>query len=125
MWTMTETRATPLECGDEALLQRAANTKLVEIDINIIRDYVKDYLFGRVVFLWDKVQLDKSGVLYNDRIRNCRGKIAEGTLLNVSEEHTMTYMDLVWSQMTQQNIYAKWLSSKWLNVYQVVQKRFM
>jgi hypothetical protein len=109
---MTETRATPLECGDEALLQRAANTKLVEIDINIIRDYVKDYLFGRVVFLWDKVQLDKSGVLYNDRIRNCRGKIAEGTLLNVSEEHTMTYMDLVWSQMTQQNIYAKWLSSK-------------
>jgi hypothetical protein len=52
-------RASPLE-HDEALLQRAANTKLVEIDINIIHDYVKDDLFARVIFLQDKVQLDKN-----------------------------------------------------------------
>jgi hypothetical protein len=85
-------RASPLG-HDEALLQRAANTKLVEIDINIIHDYVKDDLFARVIFLWDKVQLDKNGVLYNDYIRNCRGKIADGTLLHVSDEHAKTSMD--------------------------------
>jgi hypothetical protein len=95
-------RASPLE-HDEALLQRAANIKLVEIDINIIHDYVKDNLFARVIFLQDKVQLDKNGVLYNDYIRNCRGKIADGTLLNVSDEHTKTFLDLVWSEMTKQN----------------------
>jgi hypothetical protein len=31
--------------------------------------------------------------------------------LNVSDEHTKTFMDLVWSEMTKQNWYAKWLKS--------------
>lgn len=109
----------------QALLHRASNPELVDIDIRRVGEYVREDLFQRTVFLWDKNQLEIDGALYNDYMNNCQAKIADGALLNVGNREAKNYMNLVWVTMTKRDLYAKWLGAKRTNSYQSMRDKFM
>jgi hypothetical protein len=57
---------------------------------------VKEVLFEKVVFVWNKGTLQPGGVLHKDYLMNCRVKIAVGKLVNATDSEAETYMNLLW-----------------------------
>lgn len=105
-------------------MSRAADPDKLEEDKNKVRDYVKEELFERVVFVWNKKALDIGGILHEDYIKNCRSKIANGTLVNASDRDAEAYMNVLWNIMVKENRYREWLSHKRSSRYQAVQDKF-
>jgi len=56
---------------------------------------------------------------------NCKGLLADGQLVLVSDEVAKTYMNVLWKNMTQADLYNKWMSAKRSNTYQAIQNNFM
>jgi len=107
------------------VLARAGDPAKIEEDKNKVRDYVKDELFERVIFVWDKAALQPSGVLHQDYMKNCKARLADGKLIDATDSDAETYMNLVWTIIVKENCYQTWLSNKRSNTYQAVQDRFM
>jgi hypothetical protein len=49
---------------------RAGDPSKIEEDKNEVQDYVKEVLFEKVVFVWNKVTLQLGGVLHNNYLTN-------------------------------------------------------
>jgi hypothetical protein len=81
----------------------AGDPSKIEEDKNEIQDYVKEALFEKVVFIWNKGALQPGGVLHKDYLMNCRAKIAEGKLMNTTDSEAETYMNLLWTMMVKEN----------------------
>jgi hypothetical protein len=73
---------------------------------------VKEVLFEKVVFIWNKGALQPGGVLQKDYLTNCRAKIAGSKLMNATDSKTETYMNLLWTMMVKKNCYRERLSHK-------------
>lgn len=106
------------------LVQRLNNPALFESDRNVVRDYVKKDLFERLVFIWDERALATNGALYRSYTANCRSLIADGQLVNASDEEANTYMELLWTMMMKDENYPKWLQQKRSNAHQAMADKF-
>jgi hypothetical protein len=58
------------------VISQTADPSKIEEDKNEIQDYVKEVLFEKVVFVWNKGALQPGGVLHKDYLMKCRAKIA-------------------------------------------------
>jgi hypothetical protein len=67
----------------------------IEEDKNEVQDYVKEMLFEKVVFVWNKGALQPGGVLHKDYLQNCRAKIAGSKLMNATDSEMEMYMNLL------------------------------
>jgi hypothetical protein len=106
------------------VLSRAGSEASIAADKNKVREYVKDELFARVVFIWTKASLAVDGVLHKDYLRNCRSRIADGALVDVADSDAFPYMNILWKVMVQENSYGEWLAQKRSSRYQAVQDKF-
>jgi hypothetical protein len=73
---------------------------------------VKEVLFEKVVFIWNKGALQPGGVLHKDFLMNCRAKIAGSKLMNATDSAAETYMNLLWTTIVKKNCYQEWFSHK-------------
>jgi hypothetical protein len=96
----------------------------IEEDKNEIRDYVKEVLFEKVVFIWNKGALQPGVVLHKGYLTNCRAKIAGSKLMNAMDSEAEMYMHLLWTIMVKENCYREWLSHKRSAKYQAVEDMF-
>jgi hypothetical protein len=85
---------------------------------------LKEVLFEKVVFVWNKGALQPGGVLHKDYLTNCREKIAGSKLMNAMDSKAEMYMSLLWTMMVKENCYREWLSHKRSAKYQPVQDKF-
>jgi hypothetical protein len=53
------------------VLQQASDEELQAANIKLVGKYVKDVLFEKMVFLWDRKALDTNGKLHKDYLENC------------------------------------------------------
>lgn len=106
-------------------LQRAANAEQVAADQKKVCSYVKNNLFERVVFVWEKSSLDRGGKLHEDYLKNCKNLLADGALVAMRNEEAELYMNLLWDSMTKDLCYVDWLNAKRSNTYQAMQDRFI
>lgn len=105
-------------------LQTAANEEQIKKDQRVVRDYVKNELWEKVVFLWSKKSLDRGGVLHTAYLRSCKRLLSDGKLVSVADEEAETYMNLLWMQMTKDGSYRAWLGQRRSNTYQAMQDKF-
>jgi len=96
----------------------------VREDINIMRDYVKEDLFYRMIFVFKDEDLEEGNRLYRDYMTNCKGILAGKTLNDAPEEEAQAYMKYLWTLMLKEKSYKEWLSVKRSNAYQAVQDKF-
>jgi hypothetical protein len=94
------------------VILQAGDPSKIEEDKNEVRDYVKEVLFEKLVFVWNKGALQLGGVLHKDYLMNCRAKIAGGKLMNAMDSEAEMYMNLLWTMMVKENCYREWLSHK-------------
>jgi hypothetical protein len=73
---------------------------------------VKEVLFKKVVFVWNKGALQLGGLLHRDYFTSCSAKIAGSKLMNAMDSEAETYMNLLWTMMVKENCYQEWLSHK-------------
>ena len=108
----------------QGVISWAAYPEKMEEDKHKVREYVKEELFERVVFLWSKASLEPGGVLHHDYLKNCRARLADGKLVDATDQDAETYMNLLWRMMVKDNCYHEWLSHKCSSRYQAVQDKF-
>jgi hypothetical protein len=54
------------------VLRRASDEELLAANIKLVGKYVKDVLFEKMVFLWDRKALDVNRKLHKDYLENCQ-----------------------------------------------------
>jgi hypothetical protein len=86
---------------------------------------VKSNLFEKVVFVWEKLSLDRGGKLHQDYLKNYRALLVEGKLTDIWDNDAVMYINLLWDGMMKEKCYVRWLTSKCSNMYQAMQDRFM
>jgi hypothetical protein len=59
------------------VISQAGDPSKIEEDKNEVQDYVKEVLFEKVEFVWNKGALQPGGVLHKDYLMNCRVKICK------------------------------------------------
>jgi hypothetical protein len=84
---------------------------------------MKEVLFEKVVFVWNKCALQPGGLLHKDYLMNCRANFAGGKLMNAMDSEAETYMNLLWTMMVNNNCYREWPSHKRSAKYQAVQDK--
>jgi len=109
----------------EQLVQRLQDQAIVDTEKNRVQKYVKRNLFEKVVFIFDKSMLDVGGRLYNDYMVNCRPLLADGKLMNVSDDVSNIYMNMLWNMMTSDECYVAWMGQKRSNTYQNMHDSFV
>jgi hypothetical protein len=95
--------------------------ELLAADIKLVGKYVKDVLFEKTVFLWDRKALDANGKLHKDYLENCRLQLGNGKLVPLSEEEAQPYMNIVCNLMVKDGCYNNWFSNKRSSLYQAGQ----
>ena len=99
-----------------------SNDRQQKVDIMTISSYVKDDLFFRSPFVFEEA-MEVGGMFHKDFKDNCRCMLADGKLMEMSEDAAFTYMDSLWKQMGKK-MYKSWMAMKRSNAYQAVQFRF-
>ena len=107
------------------LIAQMSDARLVEIDIKKVGKYVKSDLFEWTIFLWDQKALEVDGVLHKDYITNCKSLVGGSGLIGATDDDAASYMTCLWNKMTEREYYKKWMQTKWSNLYQALQDRFM
>jgi hypothetical protein len=102
------------------VILQAGDPSKIEENENETQDYVKEVLFKKVVFIWNKGALQPGGVLHKNFLTNCRAKIAGSKLMNAMVSKAEMYMNLLWTIVVKENCYQEWLSHKQLAKYQAV-----
>ena len=113
----------PTETDENVLLRELlTDDQQQKKDIQNVAWYVKDDLFYRSPFIFDKA-LEIGGILHKDYRDNCRSVIAEGRLMTFSDVVAFKYMDALWKSLNNKK-YKTWLAVKRSNAYQAMQIRF-
>jgi hypothetical protein len=80
-------------------MARAGNPESIEKDKDKVRDYVKEKLYERVIFVWKKSALDQGNMFHRDYMSNCRLIIADRTLVKAADNEAKSYMNFLWAVM--------------------------
>jgi hypothetical protein len=86
-------------------MARAGNPESIEKDKDKVRDYVKEKLYERVIFIWKKSALDQGSVFHRDYMSNCHLIIANGTPVIARDNEAKSYMKFLWAVMVKDNCY--------------------
>jgi hypothetical protein len=105
-------------------MARAGNPESIEKDKDKVRDYVKEKLYERVIFVWKKSALDQGSMFHRDYMSNCHLIIANRTLVNAKDNEAKSYMNFLWAVMVKDNCYREWMCQKRLSRYQAIQDGF-
>jgi hypothetical protein len=97
----------------------------VESDVKVVGNYVKDFLFEKVCYLWKRSLLDEGETLNKDYLKNCQPLISDGQLVLQNDSDVIPYMNILWAIMKKDRCYNTWLSSKRSNTYQALQHSFI
>jgi len=97
---------------------------MIEENRNKVRDYVKENLFERLVFVWNKHALEQGEVVHKDFLKNCRPVVANGELVDATDNDAETYMNYLWAVLVKDNSYREWLCQKRSSRYQAMQDKF-
>jgi hypothetical protein len=87
------------------VLQQALDEELLAANIKLVGKYVKDVLFEKMVFLWDRKALDMNRKLHKVSLENFRPLLANGELVPLSKEEAQPYMNIVWNLMVKDGCY--------------------
>ncbi len=87
------------------VMARAGNPESIEKEKDKVRDYVKEKLYERVIFVWIKSTLDQGGMFHRDYMSNCHLIIADRTLVNAKDNEAKSYMNFLWAVMVKDNCY--------------------
>ena len=101
----------------------ADNAKVMQ-DIAKVRDYVKESLFQRSIFIFDEKEMEETGMLYVDFVQNCGPKLMDGMLKDIPEQEQKSYQKFLWMKMKEKKMYHEWLAIKRSNAYQAQQDKF-
>jgi hypothetical protein len=96
----------------------------VERDLRLIRGYVKDDLFYKVIFVFNQKVLEEGEKLHEDFIKNCTSMVANGRLANTVPAESNPYLKFLWYKMLNDKSYKEWVAIKRSNAYQAVQDKF-
>jgi len=107
------------------VLAHASDESKLKEDINQVRNYIKEDLFYRVIFIWDDEQLKEGAVLHTDFIDKCKPLLANGELMDAAQAETDAYLKYLWTTMLKDKCYQDWLGLKHSNAYQAVQDKFL
>jgi hypothetical protein len=80
-------------------MARARNPESIEKDKDKVRDYVKEKLYERVIFVWKKSALDQGSMFHRDYMSNCCLIIADRTLVKAADNEAKSYMNFLWAVM--------------------------
>lgn len=108
------------------IISRASSQDRLQEDMNRVRDYVKDDLFGRVVFVCDGEDAFAEGKpLHKDFMKNCESRITKDAPQNSTETDIKTYMNILWNFLGKEKSYPRWFAMKRSNAYQAMMDKFM
>jgi len=107
--------------NERRLLQRLQDDELVKIETSKVGDYVKWGMFEKLIFIFDKRDLELNSKLHQDYLQNCQSLLAGGELGNTSEQFSNVYMNMLWNMMLKDKCYQRWLGNRRSNTYQAMQ----
>lgn len=96
----------------------------VKRDVMRVREYVKEELFYKTIFIYNPKQLEEGERLHQDFVNNCKGVVANGLLTDVPALEQQLYLKFLWMKMLQEKCYKEWVAVKRSNAYQAVQDKF-
>lgn len=117
----------PANAAQEAavwIVERTSNEEELKSDERLVRDWVKNELWEKVVFLWTLKSLNQGGLLHASYISSCRHLLAKGKLMSMPDVSAINYMNILWDRMTKARSYNAWLGQKRSNTLQALQDRF-
>ena len=106
------------------IVERTSNEEELKSDERLVRDWVKNELWEKVVFLWNLKSLAPGGLLHASYISSCRHLLAKGKLMSMPDTSAKNYMNILWDRMTKNKSYNTWLGQKRSNTLQALQDRF-
>jgi hypothetical protein len=111
--------------ADINLNARMSQEDGIQEDINLCKDYVKERLFYKSIFLYSDDDLKSGSRLYQDYIKEMKPLLAHKCLPGKPEVEATAYLNFVWEKLVNKKCYREWLSLKRSNCYQSVQDKFI
>ncbi len=122
----TQGRTQQQQQQNSVLIAQMSDAHLVEIDIKKVGEYVMSDLFERTIFLWDQKALEVDDIMpHKDYLTNYKSLVSGSGLIGTTDDDAALYMTCLWNKMTERKCYKKWMQTKQLILYQVLQDRFM
>ncbi len=104
------------------MTRRAEEHSRVEhIDLKVLVEYIKNDLFLKAKFVLGKDEWDVGGMIYNDYIKCCNGRIGLQTMTETQRER---YMEKIWMRGLNKRLQKKALVQKRSAIYTVMQNKF-
>jgi hypothetical protein len=91
------------------------------IDLKVLVEYIKNDLFPKEKFVLGKDKWEVGGMIYNDYIKCCNGRIGLQTMVEVVRER---YMEKIWMRALNKKLQMKALVQKRSAIYTVMQNKF-
>ena len=91
------------------------------IDLKVLVEYIKNDLFPKAKFVLGKDEWDVGGMIYNDYIKCCNGRIGLQTMTETQRER---YMEKIWMRAVNKKLQKKVLVQKRSAIYTVMQNKF-
>jgi hypothetical protein len=96
-------------------------TRDEQIDLKVLVEYIKNDLFQKAKFVLGKGEWDVGGMIYNDYIKCCRGRIGLQTMTEVERER---HMEKIWMRAMNKKLQKRTLVHKRSAIYTVMQNKF-
>jgi hypothetical protein len=92
-----------------------------QVDLKVLVEYIKNDLFPKAKFVLGKEEWDVGGMIFNDYIKCCDGRIGLKTMTEVERER---YMEKIWMTALNKKVQQKALVQKRSAIYTVMQNKF-
>jgi len=107
----------------EALQSLFGDKTKVSADLQLVKRYVQENLFPRVIFMFNDTDMDEDGYFHKDYMKNCKSIVGGRGMINDNDGEDL-YMTHLWTLMAKDKLYKKWLATKRSNTYQAMQDKF-
>jgi hypothetical protein len=97
-------------------------------DLVVLSQWVKGDLFEKVKFLYNpEKDLQVDGVLYNEFVKDCKGRLVGLNCPLATREYRRMYVELLWKEANgkKRNVVANGLTVRRSSVYSAMQNRFV
>jgi hypothetical protein len=91
------------------------------IDLKVLVEYIKNDLFLKAKFVLGKDEWEVGGMIYNDYMKCCNGRIGLQTMTETQRER---YMEKIWMRGLNKRLQKKALVQKRSAIYTVMQNKF-
>jgi hypothetical protein len=91
------------------------------IDLKVLVEYIKNHLFPKAKLVLGMDEWEVGGMIYNNFIKCCNGRIGLKTIMEVVRER---YMEKIWMRALNKKLQKKALVQKRSTIYTVMQNKF-